>query len=139
MTTKPNEIDPLNYLGIDHDKYMGQIKAMALAQPTQYTAMRQSIIDKVKNEAVQNLFKTCASVLTKGQINGISVFNLGGITGKTLKLAPSVPDQLVAEQCLSMSKTLNSMIDDMIKTILPDFSKEVGSRFAEIGRVPETA
>lgn len=127
------KVAPQNYLGISWNRYRSDLYALALAKPSVYAKIRQTVLDKVKNDAINDMYETLFNVLNEGRV-GTSEFLIRDGTNPALK--PSYPEQKINEFCLSACKTLEQIVDDAIEILLPlDINKIIGSRYAEVGRL----
>ena len=97
------KIDPANYAGIDHESYRSDMLQLALAQPTEYTRLRKTVLDKVKRNAVNSQYAIYYYLLTEGQavvdnkasgsILPVDEFN----DAQQKMFKPKVPSQIVNE------------------------------------------
>ena len=127
------KVNPQNYLSISWNRYRSDLYALALAKPSVYAKIRQDVLDKVKNDAITDMYDTLFNVLNEGKVAGQSLIKDGSTV-----FVPSYPEQKVNEFCLSACKSLESIVDEAIEILLPlDINKIVAGRYAQVGSLPE--
>ncbi len=125
------KIDPANYAGIDHESYRSDMLQLALAQPTEYTRLRKTVLDKVKRNAVNSQYAIYYYLLTEGQavvdnkasgsILPVDEFN----DAQQKMFKPKVPSQIVNEFALKAAKTIDKIAEEAIEMILPADWKQI--------------
>jgi hypothetical protein len=129
------KIKPQNYLGLSWGRYKSDLYALALAKPAVYAKIRQDVLDKVKNDAIDKMYETFFTVLDKGEVGGTPIIKDGSKI-----YTPSYPEQDINSFCLSACKTLESICDECIEILIPiDYNKILSSRYAEVGRIADPA
>jgi hypothetical protein len=60
----PNQfkLDTNDILGFSYEEYVSSIRALALSKPDEYFKLRRDVLQKVKKDAVGNLYKSCLKV-----------------------------------------------------------------------------
>jgi hypothetical protein len=129
------KVNSLNYLGINHQRYKSDLYALALAKPAVYAKIRQDVLDKVKNEAINTMYDTLFDVLNEGKVGGTNIIR----DGAKIYL-PSYPEQEINSYCLSACKTLEQIVDECVEILIPiDYNKILNSKYAEVGRIADPA
>ena len=126
------KIDPANYAGIDHESYRSDMLQLALSQPTQYTKLRKSVLDKVKRNAVNSQYAIYYYLLTEGQSvvdnkpsDSILDLTAGFTKEDQIMFKPKVPSQIVNEFALKAAKTIDKIAEEAIEMILPAGWKQI--------------
>jgi hypothetical protein len=113
------KVDPNNFLGHNYQDFLSQMYALALSKPNEYFELRRKIVEKVKREAIGNLYNNFYTVLTEGKSGGVSLFINHG------NLQPKYPEQEVNDFCLSAAATLDEILNDLVNKIVPDKVNEI--------------
>lgn len=134
-------INPADYLGIDHEAYKTEMLQLALTNPADYFELRKTALDRIKRLAVQQQYGVYYWLLTEGTLVGqnntnsaVSVVN--GIRNNLDRLfVPKVPRQKVNEFALKAAKTIDAIAEEAIELLLPMNFKKIaedrqGSRTA---------
>ena len=100
-------LDTSDYLGIKYDEYINFMQSKSISQPTEYTRIRNSVIKQLKQDLLEQTFKSYYNLLTTG--NG---FN-------DLPMAPSYPKQEASNFALGVTKTINKILDEVLAIVLP--------------------
>jgi hypothetical protein len=125
------KIAPRNYLGLEWQRYKADLYALALSKPAVYATIRQNVLDKVKNDAIDKMYETFYNVLSEGKVAGADL-----ITNRGTPFRPNYPEQEINSFCLSACKTLEAICDECIEILIPiDYNKILRSKFAEVGRM----
>ena len=110
------KLDTNDVLGLNYQKYCEKIKSLALSKPSEYFDLRQEVLEKVKADAVGNLYNTLFAVLSEGKdLAGNPIGKLG-----TEKFVPCYPSQKINDFALGAATDMAEWINDAIDIILPD-------------------
>jgi hypothetical protein len=116
------KINVSNYFGVDHERYLDNLQAYAITKPSQYMKMRSVIIDKVKKENMETMYKLFYNLLTTGTENDgrTSLVNVRGADAEWIPLfVPNMSKQQVSEIALGAVKTMNGLIDNVMEDLIP--------------------
>ena len=109
-------INTSNYLGLDYQSHKNDLYSTALVEPAKYFRIRKNTLEIVKNQAIANIYKSFYNLLLKGEdIDGNPIPDLD---------VPAYPAQEV-------SKTLDSLLSEIVKIILPVDFQQLASRRME--------
>jgi hypothetical protein len=124
------KVDVNNFLGHNYSAYKSKIYALAISKPSVYFKMRESVIQKVKTNAVQQLYDTFFFILRDGtDARQNNVVNDGDTT-----YAPSMPLNSINNFCLSASATLDEICEECVNMILPiDFNTIMNRKLVQTG------
>ena len=129
MATNNFKINTSDYLGINHTTFKNKLMEIALTKPADYFQLREIVLDKVKTQAIANLYNTIYSVLTEGKLSDGNSAAAGATQEAHFK--PGYPQQKVTEIALSAAKTMDEIIDDVVEIILPiDYNELAKQRMA---------
>ncbi len=110
------KVDVGNYFGLDHERYLDNLQAFAITKPSEYMKMRSTIIDKVKKENMEIMYKLFYNLLTKGE----DPYDRPIITGANKDLfKPEMSKQKVSEIALGAVETMNKLIDSIMSNLIP--------------------
>ena len=127
------KIDTSDYLGISHTTFKNKLMEIALTKPSEYFQLREKVLERVKTNAIANLYNTIYLVLTEGKLNDGNLAAAGAT--QSAIFVPNYPKQKVTEIALSAAKTMDEIIDGIIEIILPidynDIAKQRISRKAD--------
>lgn len=126
------KVDTTNYLGIGYKKYCDKMYGMAISKPADYMKLREEVLEKVKTEAIKNIYETIYYTLSEGKLtSGGAALSAGG---NTLP-APAYPKQKINDISLAAAETLDNILDTVIEIILPlDYKVLANARLTERGR-----
>ena len=136
----PFKLDTNDVLGFSYQEYLNNVRAIAIGKPQEYFELRSAVMEKVKRDAVKNLYETLFAVLSTGKD---SAGNDIAASGGTIKLGagkyvPSYPTQKINDLVLNMAHKLGEDLSDVIDIILPDdFDKLAGAKLTIQGRSSE--
>ena len=125
MTDFNFKIDPANYAGIDHESYRSDMLQLALAQPTEYSKLRKTVLNVVKREAVNSQYAIYYNLLTEGLKTvdnkaSVSILPEADYSDAMQKMfKPKVPSQIVNEFALKAAKTIDKIAEEAIEMIIP--------------------
>ena len=118
------KIDPSDYMGIQHEEYKTTMLELALTKPSDYFALRKTVLANVKRAAVQGQYEVYYRLLTNGST--ITDENNGAIAGKSSAFfQPCIPKQIVNEFALKAAKTIDKIAEEAIELILPMNYKKI--------------
>ena len=119
------KVDTSDYLGFKYEQYRDDLYALALAKPSEYFKLRKVVIDKVKTQAIGNIYKSFYNILSQGTDAGDQPI----IIIDEKPVAPSFPAQEVSKMALKAARTLDDILNEVINVILPsDFKQLANSR-----------
>ena len=107
-------VDINNYLNVKHGLYRDILRGVALSEPAKYFAYRQNVQDYVKTSAISNLYNVIFNALKDGKkVDGTAMCTtmIGG--------SPNVSEQKINEIAISIGKTLDEMLEQVIELICP--------------------
>ena len=109
-------IETSDFLGFKYEQFRNELYAKALSTPSEYFKLRKEVLETVKNQAIQDMYKQFYNLLSKGQdINGNDISTLG---------EPAYPSQLVSKFSFKAARTLEAILNEAIEILLPvDFKK----------------
>ena len=112
------EIDTSDYLGFKFEKYLNQVQALAMSEPSKYYALRSKVLEALKEVAVKQVYDSYYGLLTTGEFkNNGDTFSMGYV--------PSYPAQKASAFSLSAAKTINDILDKCLDIILPESHLDV--------------
>jgi len=119
------KINPADYLGSDYEAFKTDMLELAISKPSDYFALRKTVLKRVKTQAVQDQYNIYYSLLTAGvAYNSIKegttevVPKNANISGLEI-FVPKMPKQLVNEFALKAAKTIESIADEAVEMLLP--------------------
>ena len=130
------EIDTGDYLGIKYESFKDEMLSLALAEPSEYFLLRKVILERVKQQAVEDQFKIYYNLLTLGQTKGGAeiVPRTAGLKPSTVeKFVPNYPKQLTSQFALGAAKTIDKIAEEAVEILLPKDYKSISQdRFSKI-------
>ena len=136
MSTNTFNIDTGDYLGIKYESFKDEMLALALAEPSEYFKLRKAVLQKVKQQAVEDQFKIYYNLLTTGtdKAGGQILTGGAGIRGDTAdKFVPNYPKQLTSQFALGAAKTIDKIAEEAVEILLPKDYKSISQdRFSKI-------
>ena len=118
------QIETDDYLGFKYEEYKNDLYAMALSKPSEYFTLRKKVLQKVKTEAIGDIYKSFFNILSKGTDKaGVQIIIIDGV-GPT---APSYPQQEVSKIALKAARTLDEILEQVIDIILPANFKDLAN------------
>ncbi len=112
-------IDPEDYLGLQYQKFQSTIRQKALSDPKGYFAIQQAVISSLKTQLVKDMYKTIYNFLRNGQSLGGDDISESAIPPAEKLGIVGMPTQLINQEALNITSTLNDFIDDLVEKILP--------------------
>jgi hypothetical protein len=130
------EIDTGDYLGIKYESFKDEMLSLALAEPSEYFLLRKVILERVKQQAVEDQFKIYYNLLTLGlEKNGREIIpGDAGLKSSTVaKFVPNYPKQLTSQFALGAAKTIDKIAEEAVEILLPKDYKAISQdRFSKI-------
>jgi len=114
------KVKPKNILGLDARKTRSKLLALALSKPEDYYTLREDVIEKMSEDAVDNIYNTFWNALTDGIIGGIQIRMPGGEIFK-----PNLPESDVNKFALKCANAIYEITQEAVDTILPVKFKEL--------------
>jgi hypothetical protein len=125
------ELDPSDYLGIEHEAFKANILQLALSKPSEYFQLRKDVLKAVKKDAVQEQYKIYYELLTTGKKAG-STGSIIGTQPNYGLFVPNMPKQKVNEFALKAAKTIDAIAEEAIEMLLPsDYRKIAEARTSQ--------
>ena len=60
-------IETSDFLGFKYEQFRNELYALALSKPSDYFKLRKEVLETVKNQAIQDMYKQFYNLLSKGQ------------------------------------------------------------------------
>jgi hypothetical protein len=125
------ELDPADYLGIEHEAFKADMLQLALSKPSEYFQLRKDVLAAVKKKAVEDQYKVYYKLLTTGEKpGGGHIFGSGN--AKATLFVPKMPKQKVNEFALKAAKTIDAIAEEAVEMLLPsDYRKIAEARTSQ--------
>lgn len=104
------KLDTSNYIGFKYEKYLNEMRSMALTEPTKYAKLRNEAIDKLSDAVSRDFYNRTYEILTNGVYNGVTVSDT----------KPQYPGPKLAELALSHTQTIVDMMDEIVDLLFPE-------------------
>ena len=117
------------FLGQKNAEYRDELYSLALSSPKDYFEFRKKASEFIRTEALKNLYNVIYDALNTGvkYKDGRTSTELLGTKMPTG--GPQVSEKIINEIALSASKTLNSILDEVMEHIAPlDYKSIANSR-----------
>lgn len=125
-----NRLNAANALGTQHSSYKSAIFALALAKPQDYFAMRDKTVTMLKDRYLNQIQKDLYDLLTIGKVGGVAAISNAGVN-----FTPNMPLQMVNQYCMDAAASIDEILGDAIKKILPvDIDEVMQKRLGVIGK-----
>ena len=113
------DVDPSDYLGLQHDSYKNDLLAMSFSAPSKYIALRKAVIKTLKTQFTNEIYGIFFNLLTSGRMkDGRSRYV--EIDAIMPDFGPSVPKQVVSEIALGIARDMDEKINEIVnKYIIP--------------------
>ena len=102
------KLDTSDYLGIKYAAFKDDMLALALANPSTYFLIRKSILEKVKQAAVEQQFNIYYNLLSTGT-DPTGQKNLLADSEHAKIFVPCYPAQLTSQFALGAAKTIDKI------------------------------
>ena len=113
------KLDTADYLSIEYSAFRDDMLELALSKPSDYFALRKKVLQKVKKDAVANMYKTYYNLLSAGlDLEDQPIDDL---------FKPHYPKQLVNQFALGAAKTIDKIAEDAIELLLPRNYKDIAN------------
>ena len=122
MSTNQFEIDTSDYLGYKYDQYVDKLYAMALSKTSDYYALRDQVVEKVKIQSVQKIYKLFNDILSTGTVDNVQVIKINNAN-----VSPCYSRQEISKISLKASRTLDAILNEVIDIILPKDHLEIAN------------
>ena len=109
-------LDTSDYLSINYSEFKDDMLALALSKPSEYFALRKTVLRNVKAKAIEAIYDQYYSLLTDGTDSEGRPLAEGDYADQ---FKPNYPKQLVSQFALGAAKTVNKIAEDAIELILP--------------------
>ena len=120
------KLDTSNYLGIKYASFKDDMLALALANPSSYFLIRKTVLEKVKQAAVEQQFNIYYNLLSTGTDPG-GKKNLLADTEFAKFFVPCYPAQLTSQFALGAAKTIDRIAEEAVEILLPKDYKSLAS------------
>jgi len=134
--TNDFKIDTGDYLGIKYESFKDEMLALALAEPSEYFRLRKVVLQKVKQQAVEDQFRIYYNLLTAGKDKGGGdiIPRDAGLRDETAaKFQPNYPKQLTSQFALGAAKTIDKIAEEAVEILLPKDYKSISQdRFSKM-------
>ena len=113
------KLDTADYLSIEYNSFRDDMLELALSKPSEYFALRKTVLKAVKKDAVENMYKTYYNLLSAGtDVSGSKIAD---------GFVPHYPKQLVNQFALGAAKTIDKIAEDAIELLLPRNYKDIAN------------
>ena len=117
ITADPTAVkrNPQDILGLQFSQYKQKVYSLSVTNPAEYFKTREVMEEILKRVLVTNMYDVIYNLLRYGIINDNG-------TEKEVcveKSKPNYPSNMVNDEAIKISATLNSIIDDIIDIIHP--------------------
>ena len=113
------KLDTADYLSIEYSAFRDDMLELALSKPSEYFKLRRIVLDKVKKDAVENMYTTYYNLLSAGTDASGSKIADGFV--------PRYPKQLVNQFALGAAKTVDKIAEEAIELLLPRNYKDIAN------------
>ena len=113
------KLDTADYLSIEYNSFRDDMLELALSKPSEYFKLRKTVLQAVKKDAVENMYKTYYNLLSKGTDLADQPIEDGFV--------PHYPKQLVNQFTLGAAKTIDKIAEDAIELLLPRNYKDIAN------------
>ena len=125
-------LDTDDVLGFNYQAYVADVRALALSKPAEYFELRKEVLEKVRRDAVGDVYKTLFNVLSKGTDKNGNVIGAKFGAGSYI---PNYPSQKINDFAIEVASDMADHINRAIDIILPDdFEKLAAGKLNLKGR-----
>ena len=114
-------VDTNDILGFNYESYISTVRATALSDPKTYFALRKTVMEKVRRDAVGSIYTTFFNVLTSG-----TDVNDDPISG--FDYQPCYPSDKVSLFAQKAAKHMTQFCNECVDIILPDDFEKLAER-----------
>ena len=123
MSTSKNEyqnfnLNTSNYLGFQYEEYLTKLNAIAISKPSLYAEIRVEVLDILKQNILDEVYKTYYDLLTDAEKFDKLRKAVGG---------PCYPAQDASSFALGAARTINKILDEVLKIVLPSDQAQFAS------------
>ena len=117
ITADPTAVkrNPQDILGLQFSQYKQKVYSLSVTNPTEYFATREKMEEILKRVLVTNMYDVIYNLLRYGIINDNGTEKQVCVSSAS----PFYPSNMVNDEAIKISATLNSIIDDIINIIHP--------------------
>jgi hypothetical protein len=113
-STSNFKVNPKNILGLDARKTRSKLLALALSKPEQYYELRERVIEKMTENAVDELYNVYWGALTNGVVKEQQLQFPGGGN-----FHPNLPESDVNKFALKCANAIYEISQEAVESILP--------------------
>ena len=120
------KVDVNQYLGVKYGLYCDALRGLSLSSPSVFFNYRRDVMTYLKTQAVSNIYSTLFYAMRDG---------LTPKGDEMVKLpcgSPNISQQIINEKCLSIAKTLDSLIQECVDLICPIYMNSAALSRTEI-------
>ena len=119
-------LDTNDVLGFDYSSYVDEMRALAISEPAKYFKLRKEILEKVRRDAVGDVYTTLFNVLSAGKDKAGAP--IGATFGRGVYI-PKYPSNKINDFAITVASDMADHINRAIDIILPDsFEKLAGDK-----------
>ena len=116
-------VSPALMLGHLYEAYREELYLQAVSKPSEYSKVRSEVIKTVKIGIVTKIYTDLRGVLTQCKLDGVDLIKLTG--GPYCANYPPIETD---SRILSLAKTLDKELDEIVNIIVPPFSDILHNR-----------
>jgi hypothetical protein len=108
-----------NELGLNYKRVKGSLLALSLSKPSNYYDLRNDVIDKITEKAVEETYTRFWNILRNGRVSDDQVTYVDEI-GITRAFVPQLPEHIINDFATKCARTIEDMCEECVNLILPD-------------------
>ena len=113
-------LETSNVLGFEYVSYVQDLTSLALSDPSKYFALRKTVIQSVKYEAVKDLYATIFSIMSEGSdTKGNNIMD---------SRMPKYPSQKINDISMRLASMLSDELNEILEIILPSSFDKLSSK-----------
>lgn len=113
-------LETSNVLGFEYESYVQDLTSLALSDPSKYFALRKTVIQSVKYEAVKDLYATIFSIMSEGSdTKGNNIMD---------SRTPKYPSQKINDISMRLASMLSDELNEILEIILPSSFDKLSSK-----------
>ena len=113
-------LETSNVLGFEYESYVQDLTSLALSDPSKYFALRKTVIQSVKYEAVKDLYATIFSIMSEGSdTKGNNIMD---------SRMPKYPSQKINDISMRLASMLSDELNEILEIILPSSFDKLSSK-----------
>ena len=113
------KINVNSYLGIDYQSYKNRLQGLSLSQPSIYFKYREETENYIKKSSLENIY----SILYYAMKDGLTP--KGDKMNDCPAGSPNISPQVINEISISIARTLDKALDEVIALICPVYLNQV--------------